>query len=143
MISTTSTLIDVHPHPHVHHAHIDTVLYADTIDSLVEASRAARQCAHACLHDTSPPAGCVTACLDAADLCSAAANIVIRMAEPSAIIALLQACREMLMSGQEALREQCGHMRICAMCAEVFEQAEEQCLRFEVAVSRLDPPAPV
>lgn len=133
-MTTAATMFDAHPHL----PPVDTRLHADTVEALLEAARTARQCADACLHESATDMRrCITLDLDVADLTSATSNLVIRLADPTSVRAALAACREVLRACAEECRSHGSHLRHCAICAEVCERAEEQCLRMEAAVGHL------
>ncbi len=127
-----ATMIDAHPRT----AEVDTTLHSDTIDVLMDASLAARQCADACLHESTPMTECIGATLDASDVASATAGLVIRLSHRDSAVAQLVACREVLRICAEECRRHGTAMLHCAACAEVCERAEDLCLQMETALSR-------
>ena len=129
-MSRAATMIDAHPRT----AGLDTTLHSDTIDVLVEAARAARQCADACIHETEPMTECISITLDAADIASATTGIVIRLTRRECSIAAIAACREILRECAEVCRHHGMHLRHCAACAEVCERAEDLCLQMEASL---------
>jgi hypothetical protein len=132
-MTTTASMLDAHPR----RPFIDTSLHGDTIEILVEAARTARQCADACLHEADPLRHCISLNLDVADIASATANMVLRISDPAALVAALEACRATLMACASACRSEGAHLRQCAVCADACERAEEQCVRMAAAVSHI------
>jgi hypothetical protein len=130
MMSSAAAMID----PGLTGAVVDTQLLADTVDVLVEAARTARQCADACVHDASGREACISLSLDAADVASATSNVVIRMADPHGVAAVLDSCRTILRLCGEECQHHAAHLRQCAVCAEVCGRAEELCLRLLAAL---------
>lgn len=133
-MTTAATMLDAHPDL----PPVDTRLHGDTVDALLEAARTARQCADACLHEPGDTMrSCVTLDLDVADLATATSNMVIRLADPAAVVAALAACRAALRACAAECRDHGSSLRHCAICAEVCERTEEQCLRMEAAMGHL------
>ncbi len=131
-MSRSATMIDAHPRT----AGVDTTLHSDTIDVLVDAALIARQCADACTHESEPMTECISATLDASDVASATAGVIIRLSHRDSAVAQLVACREVLRICAEECRRHGLHLRHCAACAEVCERAEDLCLQMETALSR-------
>lgn len=137
-MSGAARMIDTHPRV----AGVDTTLHSDTIDVLVEAARASRQCADACIHEAAPMADCISATLDASDIASATVGIVIRLTRTESSAAAVAACREVLRVCADVCRQHGAHLRHCAACAEVCDRAEDMCVQFEAALrSRPSEPA--
>lgn len=133
-MTTAATMLDAHPFRPT----VDTRLQGDTIDVLLEAARTAQQCADACLHESAQGLHhCIAANPDVADLAAATANMVVRMVDPPAVLAALVACRAALRACADSCRAHGRHLRHCAICAEVCDRAEDQCLRLEPSVSHL------
>ncbi len=130
-MSNPGTMIDAHPRT----AAVDTTLHSDTIGVLVDAARAARQCADACVHEAAPMTDCISATLDASEVASATVGVVIRLSHRDSSVAQLAACRTVLRVCAEECRRQGSHLRHCAACAEVCERAEDLCLQMETALS--------
>lgn len=135
-MTTTASMLEAHPS----RPFIDTSLHGDTIEILVEAARTARQCADACLHEAQPSRRCISLNLDVADIASATANMAVRISDPAALVAALEACRATLRACASACRAEGAHLRQCAACADVCERAEEQCVRMTAAVSHIAAP---
>lgn len=133
-MTTAATMLDAHPR----RAPVDTRLQGDTVDVLVEAARTATQCADACLREPGAELrDCIGATLDAADLATATARVVMRLGDPDTVQAALAACATALRTAATTCRRHGGHLRHCAICADVCERAEEQCLRMEAAAHQL------
>jgi hypothetical protein len=109
---------------------IDADRLATTIDALSD-------CAQACTADTDADLSednlaemvrCIRLCLDCADICTASAGILSRLAEydASATTPLLQACAAICAScGDECERH--AHMPHCRVCAEACRRCERAC----------------
>lgn len=133
-MTTVATMLDDHPR----RAAVDTQLHGDTIEVLTEVARTARQCADACLHERGADLRhCIALDMDVAELANATAGMLIRFADPPALVAALEACRATLRACAEACRSHGAHMRHCAVCAEACERAEEQCVQMAAAVSHV------
>ena len=111
---------------------VDADRLATTIDALSD-------CAQACTADTDADLSednlaemvrCIRLCLGCADICTATASILSRLAEydASATTPLLQACAAICAScGDECERH--AHMRHCGVCAEACRRCAESCER--------------
>jgi hypothetical protein len=133
-MTTAATMLDAQSR----RAPLDTRLQGDTVDVLVEAARTATQCGDACLREPGTELrDCIAATLDVADLATAAARVVMRLGDPDTVEAALAACAVALRASATICRSHGGHLRHCAICAEVCERAEEQCLRMEAAAHHL------
>ncbi len=130
-MTSAASMIDSHPRS----GQVDTNLLSDTIDSLVEASRTARQCADACVHEPAPMTECIGANLDAADMCAASVSILIRLGDRDTVVAALEAAREALRVCAEDCRRHGSHLRHCTTCASVCEHAEDLCVQMSTALT--------
>lgn len=138
-MTSAATMLDAHPRP----GQVDTNLLSDTIDALFEASRTARQCADACVHESAPMSECIGASYDVADLTAATAGVVIRLGDRTTVVAALEATREALRNCAEECRRHGSHLRHCATCAQVCERTEDLCVQMITALTRRTGSVPV
>lgn len=121
-----------------HRPPLDTQLLGDTIDVLTEASRTGRQCAEACRQESGSRMNrCMALNQDVAAVTSAAAELLIRLADPDSVRATLVAGRAALRACGAECRTHAAHLPACARCAEVCERAEDLCVRMEAAAAHL------
>ena len=118
---------------------LDTFARTDDVDDdlLAAAIDALSDCAQACTADTDADLSeqnlaemvtCIRLCLDCADICTATAGVISRLAEydPGTTRPLLQACAAICNScGEECERH--AHMPHCRICAEACRRCERAC----------------
>jgi uncharacterized membrane protein len=109
---------------------VDASVMAAAIDALSD-------CAQACTADTSADLSeqnlaemvkCIRLCLDCADVCTATARVISRLADddPDVSRPLLEACVAICKScGDEC--EQHAHMQHCRVCAQACRRCELAC----------------
>jgi hypothetical protein len=105
---------------------------ANFIDAVQVCAQACTSCAASCMaeDDPGPMAACVAACLDCADVCSAAARIVSRPLSATrreAVAALVQACAGMCeLTARECFRHEMHH-RHCRLCMAACRACLDAC----------------
>jgi Domain of Unknown Function (DUF326) len=110
---------------------LDADLLAATIDALSD-------CARACIADTDADLSeqnlaemvrCIRLCLDCADVCTATAGVISRLAEydPTATRPLLEACAAVCKGCGDECERHAPHYEHCRVCAEACRRCERAC----------------
>jgi hypothetical protein len=124
---TVREIVSTHPQP----TSIDRDTLVRCIDECVVCAATCTGCADACLgeNDVQGLVRCIRLNLDCADLCDAAARIVIRQTALDAglLRAAIQACAVACRACGEECERHAAHHEHCRVCADACRRCEQAC----------------